>query len=101
MTGLDANERRTIQTVLSNYAEVETAILYGSRATDRFRPGSDVDILLTGQHLTHRTVLDILSDFDDSDLPYIFDIVTENSLDADVKKEIDKTGKIFYERTHL
>jgi len=99
MTGLDTNDMVTIRAVLDGYADVETAILYGSRATDRFRPGSDVDLLLTGKSLTHRMILDILNDFDNSDLPYIFDVVTEDNLDTEVKREIDRTGKLLYHKT--
>ncbi|MCL2304671.1 MAG: nucleotidyltransferase domain-containing protein [Planctomycetaceae bacterium] len=95
--GLDIDDIETIRSIFAAHPEVETAILYGSRATGRFQPGSDIDLVLAGKNLTDRTILDIRVVLSDSNLPYLCDIVAENSIsDANLKREIDETGKLFY-----
>jgi len=97
--GLDADDMETIHSILAAYPEVETAILYGSRATGRFQPGSDIDLVLTGKNLTDQTILEVRAALSDSNSPYLFDIVAENSISGEnLKREIDETGKLFYAR---
>jgi len=96
--GLEADNMNEIFSILAAYPEVETAVLYGSRATGRFKPGSDIDLVLTGNNLTNQIVLDIHAELDDSDVPYMFDIVAENAIkDENLKREIDETGKVFFQ----
>ena len=95
--GLEADNMNEIFSILAAHPEVETAILYGSRATGRFRHGSDIDLALTGKNLTHQIVLDVHAELDDSDVPYMFDVVAENEIkDENLKREIAETGKVFY-----
>ena len=95
--GLEADEMAAIQSILAAHSEVESAVLYGSRAIGRFKPGSDVDLVLTGKNLTDRIVLDIRTEFRDSNVPYMVDVVAENEIkDENLKREIDTTGQVFY-----
>jgi len=95
--GLESDDMKEILSILAAHPEVETAVLYGSRATGRFRYGSDIDLALTGKNLTNRIVLDVHAELDDSDVPYLFDVVAKNEVkDENLKREIDKTGKVFY-----
>ena len=95
--GLDANDMSEIRAILAAHPEIESAVLYGSRATGRFKPGSDIDLMLTGKNLTDQVVLDVRIELDDSDVPYMFDIVAENEIkDENLKQEIAKTGQVFY-----
>ena len=95
--GLDADDMATILPILAAHPEVEVAVLYGSRATGHFRPGSDVDLVLSGKNLTDQTVLDVRAELRDSAVLYMFDIVAENEIrDENLKREINKTGKVFY-----
>jgi predicted nucleotidyltransferase len=96
MFGLDDNDMKMIRDVLSSYPEIESVILYGSRATGRFKRGSDVDIMLRGKNLSHETLLDIKNDFYESNLPYFFDIVIESNINDKLKQEIEKTGRLLY-----
>ena len=54
-----------LQEVLAAYPELEEAILYGSRALDRHRPASDIDLILVGLALTSATLARIDADLDD------------------------------------
>ena len=88
-----------IHGVLLRHAEVERAILYGSRAKGNFKPGSDIDLTLTGSRLNDRIRGRIDEDLDDLLLPYEFDL----SLFADLTHpelidHIRRVGVIFYEK---
>jgi len=95
--GLEADDMKTILSIFSVHPEIETAVLYGSRAVRRFKSGSDIDLVLTGKNLTDRIVLDVRSELSDSNVPYMIDVVAENEIkDENLKREIDRTGKVFY-----
>ena len=51
-SGLTKQDMKTIIQVLEEYSEVETAVLYGSRALGTYQRGSDIDIALKGRKLT-------------------------------------------------
>lgn len=75
--GLKETTIEQITGVFSNHPEVESAILYGSRAKGNYRRGSDIDLTLTGECLTYRIVAQIENEIDDLLLPYLFDISTQ------------------------
>jgi predicted nucleotidyltransferase len=95
--GLEADDMQAISSIFAAHPEIESAVIYGSRATGRFKPGSDIDLVLTGKKLTDRTVLDVCIELSDSDVPYRVDVVAENEIeDENLKREICETGKVFY-----
>ena len=98
-TGVAADDWSVFDDILREHPDVETAVLYGSRATGRHRPGSDIDVVLSGKKLTDRTVLDIRAALRDSNLPYLFDVVSGDGItDERLKQEIQKTGKLLYSK---
>jgi predicted nucleotidyltransferase len=95
--GLEADDTRTILSIFATHPAIESAILYGSRTTGRFKPGSDIDLVLTGKNLTDQIILDVRAELRDSNLPYMVDVIAENDIkDENLKREIDETGKMFY-----
>jgi len=95
--GLDADDMETILSVFAAHPEIESAVLYGSRATGCFKPGSDIDLVLTGKTLMDRIVLDVRAGLRDSNVPYMIDVIAEDEIkDEKLKREIDETGKVFY-----
>ncbi|MFQ5455411.1 MAG: restriction endonuclease subunit S, partial [Nitrospirota bacterium] len=94
--GLTDKQEKTIRDVLSSYQEVETAMIFGSRAMNTFEAGSDVDIALKGK-VPRSTIVSIKSELEDTTLPYFFDILDYASInEPKLKEQIDKHGKIFY-----
>jgi predicted nucleotidyltransferase len=97
--GLSEEAIREIQAVLALYPEVEKAILYGSRARGTFTPGSDIDLTLTGEKLTHNHLLGIMSDLDDLLLPWMIDLSLLAATDhPDLREHIERVGQTLYER---
>ena len=97
--GLSNRTLQKIQSVLSHYPQVERAILYGSRATGTYRNGSDIDLTLYGDALTHSILSRIDTELDDLLLPYTIDLSIFHQIDNPVMVEqIQRTGVNFYEK---
>lgn len=97
--GLKAKTIKTIHEIFKKFPAVEKVVLYGSRAMGNFRNGSDIDLTLLGKGLNSDTLSKIQSEFEDSWLPYKFDISIFSQLtDPDFIDRIKCVGAVFYER---
>ncbi|MDO9581501.1 MAG: nucleotidyltransferase domain-containing protein [Desulfomicrobium sp.] len=97
--GLPEQAIREIQGALALSPEVEKAILYGSRAMGTFKPGSDIDLTLIGENLTHNLMLGIMFDLDDLLLPWMIDLSIFDTIDhPDLREHITHVGQTLYER---
>ncbi|MBU4524604.1 MAG: nucleotidyltransferase domain-containing protein [Desulfomicrobium sp.] len=97
--GLPEQTIQEIQGALALYPEVEEAILYGSRAMGTFKPGSDIDLTLIGENLTHNLMLGIMFDLDDLLLPWMIDLSIFDTIDhPGLREHIDRVGQTLYER---
>ena len=86
-------ELELILKVIMDYKEVEQAILFGSRATGKAKPNSDIDICLKGINVTSRIQNSISSILDELPLPYFFDIINFQTLTNErLKKHISEQG---------
>lgn len=72
--GLKESEFNDMIEIISSYPNIEEAIIYGSRAKGNFRPFSDIDLTLKGERLTQNDLFRISDSFEESSLPYLFDI---------------------------
>jgi len=80
--------------ILKKYREIEKVVLFGSRAKNTFKSMSDVDIVLYGKSITYQTVSALQSDFEDSQIPYMFDILDYKKITSDeLKQHIKVYGK--------
>ncbi len=84
--------------VFAQYPQVETAILYGSRAKGNHKNGSDIDLTLHGgPDLTLNILYKILEEIDDLLLPYTVDLSLFHTLrDPDFIDHIQRVGVPFY-----
>ncbi|MBS1209295.1 MAG: polymerase beta domain protein region [Proteobacteria bacterium] len=97
--GLPETAVARIQAALARHPEVEKAILYGSRAKGDFKLGSDIDLTLFGEALTHRTQLDLMEELDDLLLPWMIDLSIFAELDHPaLQAHIQRVGQVFFER---
>ena len=97
--GLPAAALQAIRGVLAAHPGVEAAILYGSRALGRERPGSDIDLTLQGAGLQHRDLLDIELALDDLLLPWKIDLSLLAHIDnPSLLEHIRRVGQKLYER---
>jgi len=96
--GLSDNTITILFSIIKKYHGIKQVILYGSRAKGNFRTGSDIDITLkTDNSFTYDDLLNVTSDFDDSDIPYFLDVSIYDKLsNPDLKAHIDRVGKVLY-----
>ncbi|VXC80897.1 nucleotidyltransferase domain-containing protein [Pseudomonas sp. 9Ag] len=96
-TGLSREDVHSIQQTLRRFPRISEAILYGSRAKGNYRPGSDIDLTLIGNELSHQDLLDIELALDDLLLPYKIDLSLHHQVDnPQLIDHINRVGKLFY-----
>lgn len=98
--GLSPAVIEEIRGVFRKHANVEQAILFGSRAKGNFSEGSDVDLALVGQAtFSSRELSDIALQLDDLGLLYKIDLIDRAAHAATpLGEHVARVGKIFYAR---
>jgi predicted nucleotidyltransferase len=91
--GLSEKILEMIKSVFSKYGDVTDVILYGSRATDNYREGSDIDMAVKGENLTPNMISQIKRDLEELDTAYMHDVLHYDKLsETSLKEHIDKKG---------
>jgi len=97
--GLKPEVIEKIRAVLAACPEVEQVIVYGSRAMDTYRKGSDIDITLLGENLAWEHLQRISSALDDLLLPWKIDISLFKQIEnPELAAHIQRVGKVFYKK---
>jgi predicted nucleotidyltransferase len=99
-TGLSDKTITFIRSVMEKYPGVASAVLFGSRAKGSFREASDIDLCLkTTGSFSYDDFLHIHRDFEESLLPYEFDILEYRTLtNSELIRHIDQVGIPLYIR---
>ena len=99
MYGISDTELRVITRTFEANERISAVILYGSRAKGNYKPFSDVDLTLVGDNLSRKDINYIYAAFDESSLPYKFDISIFNSLKNEkLIEHINRCGIVIYSR---
>lgn len=99
MFGLTNKDIQSIVKVIKNYPQIDEAIIFGSRALNTYKKGSDIDIALKGRNIevVSSTISGILNE--ESPLPYFCDVLDYNLIDnEDLRKHIDRVGQQIYKK---
>ncbi|MDA3899731.1 MAG: nucleotidyltransferase domain-containing protein [Spirochaetes bacterium] len=99
--GLSDEVIKKLITVFSKFRNIEKVIIYGSRAKDTFKAGSDIDLTLVGKQLTLSNCLyPVIDEIEVLLLPYIVDLSIYSQVNnPDLIEHIDRVGKIIYQRS--
>ncbi|MGV3558270.1 nucleotidyltransferase domain-containing protein [Larkinella arboricola] len=93
--GLSDEQVKAITEILARHPRLEQAILFGSRAKNTHRPGSDMDIALKGSGLHFDDLLNVSIALDELWLPIRFDLVLYDRIrEPALLEQIDRTGKV-------
>lgn len=96
-SGLSKDIFDKMSIVFRSYKEIDSVILYGSRAMGNFKPASDIDISIVGQEIDLTLLNEMEFALDDLMLPYKFDISIYNTItNQDFIEHIDKVGIEIY-----
>lgn len=99
-TGLSENELRKITRVFQKFSNINTAILFGSRAMGTYHNGSDIDIALKGDDLKLNDILNVSIALDELSLPYKLDLIAFNRIqEPKLIDHIKRVGLILFNRT--
>ena len=91
--GLSADTINLITRNIAGNPGVHRIILFGSRAKGHPRPGSDIDLAVSGKSLTLQDILDMSVKMDRLELAYKVDILHyEKTQDPDVREHIRRVG---------
>ena len=97
--GLPAAALQQIRQCMANFVTIDQVTLYGSRAMGTHRPGSDIDLVVQGEHFSHQQLLQLMTALDDLLLPYQFDICRRQDIGhQDLLAHIERVGQVFYQR---
>ena len=95
--GLSSETLKKLGSVLRSHSAVEKIILFGSRAMNRHKSSSDIDLALKGVQLNFSNMLQLKSAIDDLMLPYKVDLVIYETIqNKDLKEHIDRIGIVLW-----
>ncbi|MBL0711386.1 MAG: nucleotidyltransferase domain-containing protein [Colwellia sp.] len=95
--GLSDQTVSKIKAVFKHNQGVEQVYLYGSRATGKFKNGSDIDLTIKNSTVSFDDLLKLELQLDDLMTPYMFDLsIFENIENPKLKEHIEKYGVEFY-----
>ena len=95
--GLSQATRDKLNRVFEMHGDIDSVLLYGSRAKGNYRTGSDIDISIKGADIPFAEFLQIEDQIDDLMLPYTVDLSQYRQLNnADLIAHIDRVGVEIY-----
>lgn len=98
-TGLTIEDIESIQSIFAKYKEIDTVMIYGSRAMGNYKAASDIDLTLIGRNIDFDLLQKIEFDLDDLMLPYKMDVSIYDKINnPEFIDHIKRVGKVFYDR---
>ena len=95
--GLKDELIKELKEIFSSNPNIESVILYGSRAKGNFKNGSDIDLAIKGKELILKDIYSLQNKIDDLNLPYTFDIqIYDNIKEPALKDHINRVGIVIY-----
>ena len=100
--GFTDRDIKTLQDIFKKYPDVKNVFIFGSRAKGTYKQGSDIDLAIMNEGVKDMVIGKMKSDFEDSNLPYIVDLVNYHTIKhSELKNHIDKVGVPFYKKWRI
>lgn len=97
--GLKPEIFQQLSTIFQAYENIDSVVLYGSRAKGTYHAGSDIDLTIKGDHITNSLVGKVEEEIDDLLLPYSFDISSWQQIDnLALREHIERVGVVIYQK---
>lgn len=97
--GLSERDMETINSLLQKFPEIKQVNIFGSRALDTYKQGSDIDLAVMNDNVTDKALNKLLSELSESALPYRVDIINYPTLShEELKAHIQRVGQVFYKQ---
>lgn len=93
MFDLTEAQLRTVRALLARRLPEREVRVFGSRATGRAKPHSDLDLVVMGDApVDDRVRAELMADFDDSDLPFRVDLLVWGEAPPALRQTITRDG---------
>jgi predicted nucleotidyltransferase len=100
--GLNESVLARIISAFAAVPEIEQVILYGSRAKGTNKNGSDIDLAVRGELVSHSQMLTLENQLDDLLLPYGIDLSLLHQIsNPDLLEHISRFGTLLYESKNI
>ncbi len=96
--GIPATSQHKLEQVFVAEPLIDAAWLFGSRAMNRFHQGSDIDLCLDGDQLSHPKRLALMAVIDDLLLPWQVDLVLRRELPPELQAHLSRVGRCIWRR---
>ena len=98
--GLKKDDLEQIVKVISKFPEIQTALIFGSRAKGISAKGSDVDLAVKGSLITDNVISSLKDVLENQTLlPYFFDVVHfENIKNDNLVEHINRVAQTIYNK---
>lgn len=97
MYGLSNAVISDICSILKRHANIEKAVIFGSRAKGNYSEGSDIDLAVIGNGISFNQLMDINIQIEDLGLLYKVDVIDYNkNIGTPIGEHIDRVGLLFY-----
>ena len=98
--GLNSDEIRSIQKIAQRFPAIEKLAIFGSRAKGTHKRASDIDMVVSGPHVTAEMILELQDLLEEETLiPYFFDVIRFETIQSEeLIDHINRVGKPIYKR---
>lgn len=96
--GVSEQAQQQLIGLLATQPNLKAVWLFGSRAMDRYQPGSDIDLCLEAPCLAHSDRLRLMAAVDDLLLPWQVDLALRHELPADLEAHVQRVGRCLWRR---
>jgi predicted nucleotidyltransferase len=95
--GLSERDIKTIASIFKKFPEIETVHIFGSRALDKYKAGSDIDLAIINHGISDDIIKKIQIELGESSLPYRVDLINLSALNhTELADHINRVGLPFY-----
>jgi predicted nucleotidyltransferase len=91
--GIPQSRQRQLELLFAAQPRLEAVWLFGSRAMERHREGSDIDLCLEGDALAPRDRLRLMAAVDELLLPWQVDLVLKQELPQELLDHLQRVGR--------
>jgi len=96
--GIPQPRQRQLDQLFAAQPRLEAVWLFGSRAMDRHREGSDIDLCLEGDALAPVDRLRLMAAVDELLLPWQVDLVLKQELPQELLDHLQRVGQCIWRR---
>ncbi len=98
--GLEPRHRKQLLEILTAHPHVTRVVLFGSRATGQWWPGSDIDLALFGESLDWRDLGKLILAIEQTTIPWKVDLVLASQIEKDaLRRHIQEEGIVWFDRS--